>query len=154
MKQVRLRLWIPRLAACSLAICSIGCHDVLGPEKMHVTTVLGRVTQGGRPLSRGFIEFVPVDGTVGRMRSAQIRKDGTFHAVKVAVGINLIRLVNTDIENNDLRIGFGSYASPIRRKITDPPGGQLELDVIEEYRKAAAARLRKRSDPSDPGRWR
>jgi hypothetical protein len=88
------------------------------------------------------------------MRSAQIRKDGTFHAVKVPVGTNLIRLVNTDIENNDLRSGFGSYASPIRRKITDPPGGQLELDVIEEYRKAAAALLRKRSDPSDPGRWR
>ena len=71
------------------ALLSVGCRDALGPEKMVTTTVNGTVTQAGKPLSRGWIEFIPVDGTVGRMRSARIQKDGTFHATKVAGGLQL-----------------------------------------------------------------
>ena len=123
---------------------------MLGPEKMITTPVVGKVTQGARPVSQGWIEFVPVDGTVGRMRSARIQKDGSFHATKVAVGVNLIRLVSTDIENLDLKQGFGSFASPIRRKITIEAGVRVEVDVIQEYLKAAAARARESGKPRDP----
>jgi hypothetical protein len=148
MTEVRLDLWLPRVVTCLLALCSLGCHDALGPEKMVTTTVLGSVTQGAKPISQGWIEFVPVNGTVGRMRSARIQKDGTFHATKVPVGINLIRLVNTDIENFDLRHGFGSFASPIRRKITDRSDPRIQIDVIEEYLKAAKARAREAGGPA------
>jgi hypothetical protein len=123
---------------------------VLGPEKMVTTTVLGSVSLGGKPVSQGWIEFVPVDGTVGRMRSARIQKDGSFHATKVPVGINLIRLVNTDIENFDLRHGFGSFASPIRRTIADQSGARVRIDVIDEYLKAAAALAKVGAQPGDP----
>ena len=83
------------------------------------------------PVTRGWIEFVPVDGTVGRMRSAPLLADGTFHATKVPVGLNLVRLVNVDYDPkvlgpmaNDLRRVFGAFTSPIRRKIAlgrNPP---------------------------------
>jgi hypothetical protein len=152
MKEGRQDFWLRVVAVCSLALGSLGCHDALGPERMITTNVVGSVTQAGRPLSRGWIEFIPIDGTVGRMRSARIQKDGGFHATKVPVGFNLIRLVNVDIENDDLRRGMGSFASPIRRTISEKPGGdRVEIDVIEEYRKAAAAKLRSRDGLSEPG---
>jgi hypothetical protein len=151
MNEVRPDLWLRSVITCSLAVCSLGCHDALGPpEKMITTTVLGTVTQGSKPVSQGWIEFVPVDGTVGRMRSARIQKDGTFHATKVAVGLNLIRLVSTDIEHSQLRQGFGSFASPIRRTITEEPGDRVRVDVIEEYLKGAEARAREAAKSRDP----
>jgi hypothetical protein len=154
MNEVRRRdLWLRAVVAGFLAVCSLGCHDALGPEKMITTTVLGSVKQAGKPLSRGWIEFIPVDGTVGRMRSARIQKDGSFQATKVPVGLNLIRLVNADIENDELRWGLGSFASPIRRTIAEKPDGRVDIDVFEEYQKAAAAKakLRSRSEHSDQG---
>jgi hypothetical protein len=147
---VRLELWLRPLLISSLALCSLGCHDALGPEKMITTTVLGTVTQDSKPVTQGWIEFVPVDGTVGRMRSARIQKDGTFHATKVAVGLNLIRLVSTDIEHLDMRQGFGQFASPIRRTITNEPGDRVHIDVIEEYLKGVKARAREAARSRDP----
>jgi hypothetical protein len=150
MKGVRPDLWLRHVLTCSLALCSVGCRDMLGPEKMVTATVLGTVTQGAKPVSRGWVEFVPVDGTVGRMRSARIQKDGTFEATKVSVGLNLVRLVNTDIEHADLRRGFGSFASPIRRTIADKSGARVRIDVIDEYLKAAAALAKVGAQPGDP----
>ncbi len=150
MKAARLDLWLAQALACSLGLCALGCRDMLGPEKMVTTTVLGKVTQGTRPVTQGWVEFVPVDGTVGRMRSARIQKDGSYQATKVAVGVNLIRLVATDIDNPDFKQGFGSFASPIRRKITVESGGRVEIDVVDEYFKAAAARARQENKPRDP----
>jgi hypothetical protein len=150
MIEVRPAPWLRHVVSCSLALCSIGCRDVLGPEKMRVVTVDGQLTQGKKNVTRGWIEFVPVDGTVGRMRSARVLEDGTFHATKVAVGINLIRLVNADIDDPDLRRGFGSFASPIRRTITEGLGGRLEIDVFEEYRKSAASKMQERGRAAEP----
>jgi hypothetical protein len=150
MKEVRSPLWLRQVAACSLSLCSIGCRDALGPEKMPVTTVDGRVMQGVTPISRGWIEFVPVDGTVGRMRSARVLKDGTFHATKVPVGVVLIRLVNVDIGDKDVRQTFGAFTSPIRRTITDQPGNRLEIDIIMEVRKLIASRKREGGPPGEP----
>ena len=127
--------WRRFLALCLLLVFSISCRDVLGPEKMPVAVVDGKVSQGGKPVTRGWIEFVPIDGTVGVMRSAQLRADGTFHATKVPVGLNLIRLVNIDVDSNRIRWKFGAFTSPIRRTIalnTNPP---VNIDVVEEYLK-------------------
>ena len=151
MRAVVRDLWLRASLGCSLALGCLGCHDALGPERMITTTVQGTVTQAGKPLSRGWVEFIPIDGTVGRMRSARIQKDGSFHATKVPVGLNLIRLVNADIENDELRRGLGSFGSPIRRTIAEKPGGdRVDIDVIDEYKKAAAAKLRSGGGLTEP----
>jgi hypothetical protein len=134
------------VALCAAALCSIGCGDVLGPEKMPVAAVDGKVSQRGKPLTRGWIEFVPVDGTVGRMRSARLNSDGTFHATKVPVGLNLIRLVNIDIDAFRIRRTLGAFSSPIRRKIAENSNPPLEIDVIDEYLKGAQAPLKQVPD--------
>jgi hypothetical protein len=100
---------------------------------MPVASVDGKVSQRGKPVTRGWIEFVPVDGTVGKMRSARIKPDGTFHATKVPVGLNLIRLVNIDWEPVQMRRIFGAFTSPIRRRITENENGPIEIDIVEEY---------------------
>jgi hypothetical protein len=135
MKLVSRRPWHLFLALCALALCAIGCGDILGPEKMPVAVVDGKVSQRGKPVTRGWIEFVPVDGTVGRMRSARLHSDGTFHATKVPVGLNLIRLVNVDVESFRIRRTLGAFSSPIRRTISENSNPQLEIDVIDEYLK-------------------
>ena len=149
MREVRPAHWLRWCACCWLALSVVGCRDALGPEKMPVTTVDGSVKEGRRLLSRGWIEFIPVDGTIGRMRSARIQKDGTFHATKVAVGVHLVRLVNADIENQELRWLFGSFGSPIRRTISEKPGNRVDVDVITEYLKRAES-AKKQSASQSP----
>src|SRR5438132_13339166 len=86
---------MPRtLLFVGLGLLSAGCAEELGPVPLRVARVQGVVRERGRPVSGGWIEFVPVDGTVGNLRSARLHQDGSFEADRVAVGTNLIRLVN------------------------------------------------------------
>jgi hypothetical protein len=107
-----------------------GCSEELGPESMPVTRVIGSVTEGGRPLSKGWVEFFPVDGTVGNLRSAPLRSDGSFDADGVAVGQNMIRLVNAGIRK-ELGI-FSTFQSPIRRRVPVKPGDPLRIELVDE----------------------
>jgi hypothetical protein len=97
-----------------------------------VVHVRGTVREGTRPLSDGWIEFFPVNGTVGNLRSARLRADGSFEADGVAVGENLIRFVNAQIESPRGAQLFASYSSPIRRVISDRPAPPVEVDLVEE----------------------
>jgi hypothetical protein len=99
---------------------------------MPVTHVTGRVTEAGRPVAGGWIEFFPVDGCVGTLRSARLKRDGSFDADKVAVGLNLIRLINTSISSADAARLFGTYTSPIRRTIPARPKGPVLIDLYDE----------------------
>jgi len=123
-----------------------GCSQELGPEPMPVTRVKGSVTEGGRPLSHGWIEFFPLDGTVGNLRSARIRTDGSFEADGVAVGQNLIRLVNTGIRT-DFAI-FSTFQSPIRRLIPAQPGEPVRIELVDEAIRFQSSRLRQASSES------
>ncbi len=153
MNEGRLPFWLCTIALSSLSLASPGCGDatdVLGPEKMPVASVDGRVSENGRPLSRGWIEFVPVDGTVGKLRSTRLRGDGTFHATKVPVGLNLIRLVNVDIDPR-VRHVFGAFNSPIRRTISEHPGPGIAIDIIDEAIKFQKAHSKEGPlEPSQP----
>ena len=73
-----------------------------------------------------------MDGTVGKLRSARIRSDGSFEADRVAVGINLIRLANAPLGSVGAERLFGSYHSPIRRTIPDSSTEPLVIDVVDE----------------------
>jgi hypothetical protein len=115
-----------------------GCSQEIGPEPMRGAPLSGRVILRGGPLSGGWLEFLPVEGTVGRLRSARIGPDGTFRADGVAEGTVAIRVVGAALPPE--------YATPfgqiylIRREV--PPGGSADLviDLDEEYRAMALDR--------------
>ncbi len=119
-----------------------GCSEELGPEKMVVTRVTGFVARGVRPVSSGWVEFYPVEGTVGNLRSARLHADGSFVAENVAVGTNLVRLANSSISAEGARNVFGAYTSPIRRKIVANSHEPVIIDIVEE-----AIRLRSALGP-------
>lgn len=114
------------------ALCLCGCAEELGPEKMVTTRVSGVVLEAGRPVTGGWIEFIPVDGTVGKMRSAPLNKDGTFEADKVPVGVNRIGLVGSPVKMPGWRRFFDSLNSVIRKPIPAQPVSGLKIDLYEE----------------------
>ena len=63
-----------------------GCREELGPVRFPTTRVCGRVLESGRPVAGGWIEFAPIEGTVGNRRSAPLAADGRFEVSGVAVG--------------------------------------------------------------------
>jgi hypothetical protein len=126
----------------ALAVGSSGCSEELGPERMIVTHVNGVVREGQSPVSRGWIEFMPLQSTVGNIRSTKIRADGTFEAERVSVGVNLIRLANAPLGSVGAEQLFGSYQSPIRRTIPLQPQEPLVIDVLDEVILYKAARAR------------
>jgi hypothetical protein len=114
------------------ALLSSGCEEELGPVPMPVTRVQGVIRQGDRPVTGGWIEFIPVERTVGNLRSARIQPDGRFDAKGVAVGKNAIRLVNTRMESSLFVQLFSPFTSPIRRVITEQPSDRLDINLVEE----------------------
>jgi hypothetical protein len=120
------------IALAWLAVGSCGCSEELGPERMIVTPVKGFVREGRSAVTAGWIEFLPVEGTVGNLRSAKIGKDGSFEAEHVAVGVNLIRLANAPLGSQNAERLFGSYQSPIRRTVLPQPTEPIVIDVFEE----------------------
>jgi hypothetical protein len=128
--RVRVLLMVPVIG---FALPLAGCSEELGPVPMPVARVSGTVREGSRPVGGGWIEFVPVNGTVGNLRSARLRDDGKFETDGVAVGENLIRLVNVRTESAPLAKLFGEFStSPIRRVVPARPDGPITLDLIEE----------------------
>jgi hypothetical protein len=125
-----------------MAFSSGGCADTLGPVPRPMARVRGVVREGGRPVTGGWIEFVPVDGTVGNLRSARIGADGSFDAVGVAVGENAIRLVNDRVAKTPYLRLFGDYVSPIRRDIPARPTDGLRIELVEEAVRFQEARRR------------
>src|SRR5262245_16038154 len=130
------------LVIACLALILAGCSEEFGPVRLRLTRVNGVVRQGRVPLSGGWIEFIPVDGTVGNLRSAKVRADGRFEADRVAVGKNLIRLINAPIESRGAAALFSTFSSPIRRNISEQPAEPLDIDLVQETMRFAEARSR------------
>lgn len=107
-----------------------GCADDRGPVDGPTASVAGRVTVGGRPLRGGFLELLPVDGTVGRLRSAPIGPDGRFATRGVAAGINAIRIVGP--RPYDPRLHPLTQAHRIRRTILAGRANALEIELLAE----------------------
>jgi hypothetical protein len=113
-------------------LVGMGCDDELGAERMPTASVSGVVVESGRPVVGGWIEFIPVDGTVGNIRSGRIQPSGEFHVDRAALGENLVRLVNAPIQLPGGGRLFGAYSSPIRRVISAGRQGSLRIDLVEE----------------------
>jgi hypothetical protein len=122
----------PFLALVLLALVS-GCTEELGPVPITSTRVTGVILEGQRPVHGGFIDFLPVDGAVGNLRSAPIGADGTFTVDGVAIGSNGIGLValKASLPLRSL-IVFDTLRTPIRRTIAPGPSSVLTIDLYEE----------------------
>jgi hypothetical protein len=127
------RGWLARLAPLFLVpLVGFGCGSALGPERFRTVKVSGRIVEGREPVKGGWIEFIPVDGTLGNQRSARIQADGKFEADKVAVGENALRLVNSPVRLPGGAQLFGAFTTPVRRVISENQAAPLEIDLIEE----------------------
>jgi hypothetical protein len=149
MKTIRTAAVFRTLAGAGLVLLLTACSEELHPVHFRSTVVKGVVREGTRPVSRGWIEFFPVDGTVGNLRSARLNGDGSFEATGVAVGENLIRFEYAAIETPGAAQLFRSYGSPIRRVITDQPSAPLDIDLVDEairFRRTRGGEAR--SDPA------
>ncbi|RUL89556.1 hypothetical protein [Tautonia sociabilis] len=115
-----------------------GCAEELGPEPMPTAPVAGRVVLGGRPITQGWLEFLPVEGTVGRLRSARILPDGSFKTDGVAVGTVAIRISGGRLPAPEERLFGRMYL--IRRSVPESGAADLVIDLDRERLRLAANR--------------
>jgi hypothetical protein len=73
-----------------------GCSEELAPLEYESRTVSGQVAFQGKPVSNGWVEFVPMGGTVGNIRTARIASNGRYAARGVAVGRHRVKIVGAD----------------------------------------------------------
>jgi hypothetical protein len=135
-----------------LSLVAFGCDSALGPERFRTVKVTGRIVEGRDPVKGGWIEFLPVDGTIGNQRSARIHADGSFQADKVAVGENALRLVNAPVRLPGGAQRFGAFTTPIRRVISEHQAAPLVIDLIDEAVRYQAMQPRPSDrNPVQPG---
>ena len=125
-----------------LLVMTAGCREELGPVRFPTTRVSGTVTEGGRPLARGWIEFIPVDGTVGNLRTGRIQPDGSFAVDGVAIGENALRLAYAGIRFPGGEQLFGRFTTPIRRVVPAQSASPLKIELLEEAVRFQSARTR------------
>lgn len=116
-----------------------GCADALGPEAIPTAEVSGVVLMSGEPLGGGWVEFQPIDGAMGDVRSARINPDGSFRADRVPIGLTAIKLVNVPIKLPGAAQLF-SHGSPIRRTIPAQSAEPIRIDVFQELLQYQRAR--------------
>lgn len=83
------RTWFVAALACLFS----GCAEEWGPTPTDVVDIEGRLRVRNEPVRGGWVEFLPVDGALGTIRSAPIGRDGSFRATRVARGHNVVRVV-------------------------------------------------------------
>lgn len=114
-----------------LALC--GCGEEWGPTPKDRVDVQGRVRVGTHPVSGGWVQFIPIDGAVGDVRSARLRPDGTFKATKVARGRNAMRVVYPPARLAIDRL-FQQFYTPVRPWIDG--NSSLDIDLLREALRA------------------
>lgn len=74
------------LLSAVLALAVAGCSEELGPARGETTRLQGRVTLRGHPVTRGWLEFEPIAGTIGASRSARLDANGLYQLDRVPIG--------------------------------------------------------------------
>lgn len=132
------------IATAALAgfLALAGCSEEWGPEVIPHTTAEGVVLVSGRPADRGWVEILPIDGTLGDLTSARLKPDGSFRFDRAPVGEVAIRLVDVPLGASTPLWVFRNN-SPIRRTTQSPPGPPMTIEMVEElirYRKIMEGR--------------
>ena len=116
----------------------VGCSEELGPEVFPTTRIEGTVKVGNAPVQAGFVEFYPRSGTIGNLRVAQIKPDGSFVADRVPIGKVSVSVANLDIKIIPTEFGsirseqFWGISSPIERTLPAITSSRLDLDLSLE----------------------
>jgi len=99
------------LLACALVI---GCGDD-GLQQRYA--VSGKLTRKGEPLSRGTVNFVPVNPATGRAATGDIQPDGTFSLTTQDPGDGAFagdyRVVVNVVDIDDSKLGRMPNGMPI-----------------------------------------
>ena len=119
------RIW-PGLRLAALLLLVPGCEPIFGPPHVPTVCFSGRVLWRGQPITRGWLEIAPTEGTLGHLTSARLKPDGTFRADRAPVGTVAIRMVGLPmIRSRDP--AEDRYLLSIRQRSliarTIPPGG-------------------------------
>jgi hypothetical protein len=93
---------------------------------------------------------MPVDGTVGNLRSAPIAPDGRFEVSQVAVGSNAIDVVHAPIQRPEVRWLLNGRGKPIRRAVPRGPEATIDIDLLTEAYRHEKERSQKATEPSAP----
>jgi hypothetical protein len=135
--------WMRSISLRIFSLISIaGCAEELGPVVSKTATVEGRITVAGRPVVGGFVEFLPIEGAIGKLRSAQIRSDGSFKADRVAVGKNGIRVIG--FKPYDPRFHVLTQKHLIHRPVSERGMAGMRIDLLVELSRVDAERDRSR----------
>lgn len=134
MRRSRGSTWL-LVAICTLVFSS-GCGRAVGPEAIPMRTISGRVLLDGRPVG-GWLEIMPVEGTLGRLRSAALAADGSFTVTDIPMGRLAIRLAGPPIERTgDAKMDkflFHARRMPmIRRSVGNDQNARLDIDLRAE----------------------
>ena len=139
------RAGLPRWLALP-AVLLTGCSEELGPERLPTTAIRGQVLADARPVAGGWIELIPVEGTVGNPRILPIGPDGSFRDDHTPIGRVALRFERIDLGPNPsfaaraLDPGtFRTHSTPIRRTIAGP-AEPVRVDLVEEARAASRRR--------------
>ena len=113
---VRFQRFPVRLAIGLGCLFMMGGCDAVGPEPIVTTTITGRFHMGDRPINQGWIQVVPVEGTLGTLRSAPLDGQGRFRIDKVPVG----------------RVAFG-FGGPYPSLTSDRSGDEFLFKAYNLY---------------------
>jgi hypothetical protein len=101
---------------------------------MATTSISGQVRLRGIPVRAGWLEIMPIDGTVGLLRTARLDTDGTFQATRVPVGRVAIRVIGIETRRVgdpivDRFLAFAEQAYLIRRDILADHPAEVDIDL-------------------------
>jgi hypothetical protein len=132
----RARRWaliVRVFAGCGLIVLVSGCFEAWHGPAREEMVVEGVVRMGEVPIQGGWVEFNPMDGAVGRVRSAPIGPDGRFRATGMARGYHAVRIVYPPAFPPVNRL-FQSFRTPIRLNLDGK--APLEIDLSRPIRRS------------------
>lgn len=123
-----IRRGLPSIGLALFALGAVGCADELGPVPFPTASVSGKVVSAGSPVGGGWLEFLPVEGTIGNFRSAPLGRDGSFSMDRAPVGRVAARLVHPP--GNVLIPGaVRSFGSPVRFEVPESGASGVVIDA-------------------------
>lgn len=126
------------IALAGLLVAAPGCFEKWKGRQADPVDVWGSVRIGSAPISGGWIEFLPIDGAVGHLRSAPIGPDGQFRATRVARGRNVVRIMYPPPHPPVNRL-FQSFQTPLRLEVDGRGPVDIDLSQLPRPRSGAPA---------------
>lgn len=109
-----------------------GCSEERPDPAFPLVAVQGRIQRNGQPLQSGWVEFVPVDGGQGVMKSGPIESNGHYLATGLGPGLHGVRVI---VPRDKSFFPFDQFFSPIRRTLSAEPVQTLDIDLSAESTK-------------------